>query len=104
MAKMIAVSIDLSKIDKAKIKSKDKEGNPFKNGAQYYDITISVNDTKNEYGQDVSVFDAQSKEQREAKENKNYLGNGKVFWSSDGQSSAAPSTGNAKEEPKDLHF
>mgnify|MGYP000861206418 FL=1 len=75
MGQLISASINLSKIDKTKIvKGKD--------GSQYYDVTISVNDTKNDYGQDVSIYDKQSKEQMQAKEKKNFLGNGKVFWSS----------------------
>lgn len=75
MATLISASINLSKLDKTKIvRGKD--------GSQYYDLTISVNDTKNDYGQDVSIYDKQSKEQREAKEKKTFLGNGKIFWSS----------------------
>ena len=75
MATLISASINLSKLDKTKIvRGKD--------GSQYYDLTISVNDTKNDYGQDVSIYDKQSKEQREAKEKKKFIGNGKVFWSS----------------------
>ena len=43
-------------------------------------ITISLNDESNDYGQNVSAFIAQTKEQREAKEKPYYIGNGKVFW------------------------
>ena len=43
-------------------------------------ITISVNDETNEYGQNVSGFVSQTKEAREAKKPKYYVGNGKVFW------------------------
>lgn len=79
MATLISASINLSKIDKTKIvKGKD--------GAQYYDVTISVKDTKNDYGQDVSIYEKQTKEQSQAKDKKNFLGNGKVFWSSTTQS------------------
>jgi len=83
MAKLIAASIDLNKIDKLKIQSVDKQGNPFKNGAKYLNITISVNDEENQYGQDCSIQLEQTKEERTAKDPKVYLGNGKTVWSSE---------------------
>ena len=43
-------------------------------------ITISLSDNSNDYGQNVSAFISQTKEQREAKEKPYYIGNGKVFW------------------------
>jgi hypothetical protein len=43
-------------------------------------ITISTSDDTNNYGQNVTSFVSQTKEQREAKANKYYVGNGKVFW------------------------
>ena len=43
-------------------------------------ITISINDEVNQYGQNLSGFVSQTKEQREAKKDKFYVGNGKVFW------------------------
>lgn len=76
--KIISASIDLNKIDKTKI----VEG---KNGAKYYNLSIIVNDTANQYGQDVSIAQEQSKEQREAKTPRLYLGNGKTVWSSKGK-------------------
>lgn len=45
-------------------------------------ITISTNDESNQYGQNVSSFVSQSKEDREASKPKFYVGNGKVFWTS----------------------
>ena len=46
-------------------------------------VTVVVNDETNQYGQNVSASMNQTKEQREAKEAKTYLGNGKVVWMSD---------------------
>ena len=43
-------------------------------------ITISTNDEANQYGQNVSSFVSQSKEDRESGKPKYYIGNGKVFW------------------------
>ena len=76
--KIISASIDLNKIDKTKI----IEG---KNGAKYYNLSIIVNDTANRYGRDVSIAQEQTKEQREQKVPRVYLGNGKTVWSSEGK-------------------
>ncbi len=70
MARIISASIDLAKIDKSKIIIGKK-------GGKYYNITIHVNDDKNEWGQDCAITTEQTKEQREAKEKKVYLGNGR---------------------------
>lgn len=50
-------------------------------GLKGVSITISQNDTANEWGQNVNSFVSQSKEDREAKKPKFYTGSGKVFWS-----------------------
>ena len=44
-------------------------------------LTISLSDQTNNYGQNVSVYVAQTKEQREAKTPLFYVANGKTFWS-----------------------
>lgn len=75
MAQIINASIDLNKIDKSKI----VEG---KNGAKYYNFSITVNDEKDQYGNDVKLTAQQSKEEREAKATKVYIGNGKTTWKS----------------------
>jgi hypothetical protein len=46
----------------------------------YKNYTIAINDEVNKFGQNVSMYKEQTKEQREAKEPKEYIGNGKVFW------------------------
>lgn len=46
----------------------------------YYNFIISVNDDTNQFGQNVTAYDSQTLEEREAKKPKNYLGNGKVIW------------------------
>ena len=80
MAQIISGSIDLSKIDKSKIVDKDKNGLPFKNGAKYLQVTIMVNDDPDKYGNDVSISIGQTKEEREAKATKVFLGNAKTIW------------------------
>lgn len=89
MARLINASIDLSKIDKTKIITTEK--------GKYLNITISVNDEKNKFDQDTSIFIQQSKDERENKEKKVYIGNGKTFWSNDFNHSHEPTqtdTGN----------
>lgn len=71
--KVINASIDLTKIDRTQI----VEG---KNGSKYYNVGIIISDEKNQFGQDVSIFDQQSKEDREAKKPKKYIGNGKIVY------------------------
>jgi hypothetical protein len=43
-------------------------------------ITVSINDETSQYGSNVSSYVSQTKEEREAKKDKFYIGNGKVFW------------------------
>jgi hypothetical protein len=74
MGSLIQVSIKLSefkKIDLSKIVKGEKDS--------YVPLTISVND-ESRYGQNVSVFVQQSKEERDAKQDKHYVANGSVIW------------------------
>jgi len=72
MSTLINGSIRVDKLPKEKfIKGKD--------GAVYYNFTIAVND-ETRYGNNVAFMDSQTKEEREAKMPKTYLGNGKVLW------------------------
>lgn len=43
-------------------------------------ITISLSDEAKSYGQNVSAYVSQTKEQRDAKKPIFYVGNGKTFW------------------------
>ena len=55
----------------------------------YKNYTLSINDDTNEYGQNITMYEEQTKEQREAKVNlRVYIGNGKIFWT-DGKINAA---------------
>jgi len=72
MAKLFNGSIDLSKIDKSLIKTLDKDGNPFKNGAKYLSVSIWLNDEPDKYGNTLSI-------QIGDKENRIYLGNAKEY-------------------------
>ena len=80
MASLINLNINVENLPKEKF-VKGKKG-------VYYNLTISVNDDTNQFGQNVSAFDSQTKEEREAKKPKQYIGNGRVLWT-DGKSTKA---------------
>jgi len=52
-------------------------------------LDVTMNDEVNEYGQNVSVSVGQTKEQRDAKTKRYYVGNGKVIWT-DNKITVAP--------------
>lgn len=75
MSAIINASIRVDKLPKEKfVKGKDN--------AVYYNLTIAIQDDTR-YGNNVAIMDSQTKEEREAKVAKTYLGNGKVVWMSD---------------------
>jgi hypothetical protein len=69
MSVLANVSIDVTKIDKAKLYN-----------GKYLNVTISINDQTDAYGNNVSVTESQTKEERDLKTSKRYLGNGKVVY------------------------
>lgn len=50
-------------------------------GEKGVEMTLSINDETNQYGQNIAGWVSQSKEQREAKKDRFFTGNGKIFWS-----------------------
>jgi len=88
------------KVDKSKLITTDKSGNPFKNGAKYQDITITVFDEPDKYGNNCSITISQTKEERESKAEKTYLGNGKVVFESN-KEGRRPVTPDYKESDED---
>lgn len=42
--------------------------------------TGSINDKTDQYGNNVSIYESQTKEERDAKAKKKYIANGKVLW------------------------
>ena len=71
MATIISASIDVTKIPKEKLIKGEK--------GTYRNVSVIVND-ESRYGQNVGITVGQTKEEREAKEPKTYIGNGKVVW------------------------
>ena len=103
MASIIKASIDLNKIPKEKI-FVGKKG-------KYLPITITINDELDQFGNQGPVVVEQTKEEREAKVAKPYLGNVKVVWTNgtnvdtpprDGE--PAPKAAPAAQPEADLPF
>lgn len=73
MSAIIAAYMPLAKLKEIveTLEAKDEKG---------FKMTISLNDESDKYGQNVSLFAEQSKEKREAKEDRYFCGNGRVIW------------------------
>jgi len=67
----------------------------------YKNYTVSISDDTNDYGQNVVMYVSQTKEQREAKEKKNYVANGSVVWT-DGKITTATKKEQVSEAVADL--
>jgi hypothetical protein len=91
MASIINHYIDLTKVDKSRLKD-----------GKFLQITTVV-DNESKYGNNVGTYETISKEEKDAGKKRNYVGNGKVVWT-DGtiavaekqdasRKAAAPTTG-----------
>lgn len=90
MASIINASINLEAIDKTKIINGKK--------GKYLPITITLNDDADQFGNQGPITIAQSKEEREAKSAKTYLGNVRVIWSNGNNVDAAPRDGQQQQQ------
>ena len=91
MASIIKASIDLNKIPKDKI-FVGKKG-------KYLPITITINDELDQFGNQGPVVVEQTKEERDAKAPKTYLGNVKVLWTNGTFPDRVPFENNAPAAP-----
>lgn len=92
MSSIINVSINLDKIDKSKI-IEGKKG-------KYLNLTVGANrDGEDQYGNTHYVAISQSKEEREAKSPKVYLGNGKEFVFGDSNTKQTASVSGSDDLP-----
>ena len=89
MASIIKTSINLNEIPKDKI-IVGKKG-------KYLPITITLNDEPDQFGNQGPVVVAQSKEERESKTAKVYLGNVQVVWTNGENVAAAPRDGQPQQ-------
>ena len=82
MASIIKANIDLTKVPKDRV-FVGKKG-------KYLPITITINDEVDQFGNQGPVVVEQTKEERDAKTPKTYLGNVKVVWSNGANVDPAP--------------
>tara|TARA_E500000318_G_scaffold70720_1_gene65523 strand:- start:455 stop:769 length:315 start_codon:yes stop_codon:yes gene_type:complete len=82
MASIIKASINLSEIPTDKIITGKK--------GKYLPVTITINDELDQFGNQGPIVVAQTKEEREAKQKKVYLGNVQVVWTNGDNVAAAP--------------
>ena len=82
MASIIKASINLSEIPKDKVIIGKK--------GKYLPVTITINDEVDQFGNQGPIVVAQTKEEREAKQAKTYLGNVQVVWTNGDNVAAAP--------------
>ena len=72
MSAIINFNLNVAKLPKEKFVA-------GKDGAVYINLTMAVND-ETRYGNNTSIYVNQTKEEREVKKQKEYVGNGKVVW------------------------
>ena len=82
MASIIKTSINLNEIPKDKIINGKK--------GKYLPISITINDEPDQFGNQGPVIVEQTKEERDAKTAKTYLGNVKVVWTNGNNVDPAP--------------
>ena len=92
MASIISTSINLDAIDKTKV-IQGKKG-------KYLNLTIVLNDELDQFNNQGPITISQSKEERESKAPKIYLGNTKVVWTNGQNVQPAPRDGQpAPQQP-----
>ena len=91
MASIIKTSINLNNIPKDKIIIGKK--------GKYLPITITLNDDLDQFGNQGPVVVDQTKEERDAKAAKTYLGNCKVVWTNGDNVDVAPRDNNSAPAP-----
>jgi hypothetical protein len=97
---MVVVNIDLTKINQDTI----TEG---KNGEKYYSFIVTERKAPDAFGNTHSVYEGQTKEQREAKVDRNYIGSGKEYTFTPTAPAPPPAPATApikKVAPKKLPF
>ena len=91
MASIIKTSINLNNIPKDKIYNGKK--------GKYLPITITLNNEPDQFGNQGPVVVEQTKDERDAKAAKTYLGNVKVVWTDGNNVDRAPYDSNQPTAP-----
>lgn len=96
---MEVLNICLSDIDKTKIFT-------AKNGKKYLSVVVTERKEVDQYGSDLVVYVSQSKDERDNKSPKNYIGSGKTYGEkpTTTQPQEAPQPQPQDEETDDLPF
>ena len=96
---MEVLNICLSDIDKTKIFT-------AKNGKKYLSVVVTERKEVDQYGNDLVVYVSQSKDERDNKAQKNYIGSGKTYGEkpTPAQPQEAPQPQPQDEETEDLPF
>ena len=88
---MITLSICLSDLPKEKIQTST-------NGKKYINLVVDKRKEAGKYGETHTLYVSQSKEEREAKDDKKYVGSGKEYVYNSQQNNASQSSGNHLQE------
>ena len=83
---MEVLNLCLSDIDKSKIFT-------AKNGKKYLSVVVTERKEVDQWGNDLVVYVSQSKDERDNKSPKNYIGNGKTYGEK-------PTTAHPQESPQ----
>jgi len=94
MGMLVSVSICSEDLQEA-LRQNPTARQQGKNGKHYVSLTVSINDQVDQYGKDASVWLEQSKEQRDRKDRKNFVGGGKVVY---GKQQQQPQQGYAPQQ------
>lgn len=88
---MISLSICLSDLPKEKIQTAN-------NGKKYINLVVDKRKEEGKYGETHTLYVSQSKEEREAKEDKKYVGSGKEYVYNGQHNNSTQSSGHQAKE------
>lgn len=88
---MITLSICLSDLPKEKIQTAS-------NGKKYINLVVDKRKEAGKYGETHTLYVSQSKEEREAKEDKKYVGSGKEYVYNGQQNNTTQASGHQAQE------
>lgn len=91
---MITLSICLSDLPKEKIQTAN-------NGKKYINLVVDKRKDEGKYGETHTLYVSQSKEEREAKNDKKYVGSGKEYVYNGQQNPAQASMSNEQQQSND---
>ena len=91
---MITLSICLSDLPKEKIQTAN-------NGKKYINLVVDKRKEAGKYGETHTIYVSQSKEEREAKDDKKYVGSGKEYVYNGQQNTAQSSMSNEQQQSND---